>query len=455
MPCQRVENDLHESAPAPKGDIGSRGVFRVSLTNDPVPSASPVLTGGPDRARPTTGPDHGAAGGDVMTRAATAALLVIGGGPAGLAAARAYRENHGAGRVVIVSAESHAPYQRPPLSKDYLRGESGEDELPLVPLDWYDDHQVELLLGSTVRGLDVSGRAVLEDGRALEFDRAVVATGSVPLPPPIPGGERALLLRSRPDASRLRAVAAQASSAVVIGSGFIGCEAAVSLALRGLSVDLVTPEGLPQEKRLGTAVGERIADWLRAAGVRLHLGTSVRELPDARSVLLDSGTPLRADFVLAATGARPATGVARSAGLAMVGNRVAVGSDMRTSSDLIAAVGDIAFAHNDAAGRHLGVEHWGEAERMGEIAGTVLAGGRASWSRAPGFWSGIGDHTLKQAAWGDGWDDARLVDHGDDSFTVWYSRAGRCVGVLTHRADDDYLLGTARVEAGLPSPDRS
>lgn len=380
------------------------------------------------------------------------ALLVIGGGPAGLAAARAFRANQGHGRVVMVSSDPHAPYHRPPLSKDYLRGETGADALPLVPAGWFADQDVELWLGAEIVGLEASGRAELGDGRLLPFEKAVLATGSVPRPPAVPGGERAHLLRSRTDADRLRASAAHASSAVVLGSGFIGCEAALSLALRGLTVDLVTPEDVPQEKRLGTEAGERIAAWLRDAGVRLHPRMSVREIPDDRSVLLDDGRTVRADLVLAATGVRPATGLARSAGLAMVGDRVVVGADMRTSSEFVAAAGDITFAHNEAAGRHLGVEHWGDAERMGEIAGTVFAGGRAGWSQAPGFWSGLGDHTLKYAAWGDGWDDARLVDHGDDSFTVWYSTAGRCVGVLTHRADDDYVEGTAAVEAGRPAP---
>ena len=124
---------------------------------------------------------------------------------------------------------------------------------------------------------------------------------------------------------------------------------------------------------------------------------------------------------------------------------------MRTGRDGILAAGDVAFAHNAAAGRPLAVEHWGEALNMGETAGRVAAGEDASWAVAPGFWSTIGAHVLKYAAWGDGHDEARLEDHGGP-FTVWYGRGGITVGVLAYERDEDYERGRELVETGAPLP---
>jgi NADPH-dependent 2,4-dienoyl-CoA reductase/sulfur reductase-like enzyme len=125
---------------------------------------------------------------------------------------------------------------------------------------------------------------------------------------------------------------------------------------------------------------------------------------------------------------------------------------MRSADSSVLAAGDVAKAQNASAGRALRVEHWGEALRQGEIAGAVAAGAAVAWDDVPGFWSTIGDRTLKYAAWGDGYDDVRLVDHGDGAFTAWYARDGACVGVLTHERDEDYDSGRERIEQGEPPP---
>jgi 3-phenylpropionate/trans-cinnamate dioxygenase ferredoxin reductase subunit len=356
--------------------------------------------------------------------------------------------------VRIVSHDEHPPYNRPPLSKDFLRGESEADELPLEEPSFYVEQGIELLLGTEVVDLDLPGRSVLlADGRRLEHDALVLAMGNGPAPLEVPGADHddVLVLRSRAQGTRLRAAAERSSSAVVIGSGFIGCEAAVSLALRGLDVTMVSSEPLPQAGRLGEEVGERIAGWLREAGVRLVAGQPVDSVEDGRTVHLPDGSSWTADLVVAAAGARPRTGLAERAGLATTGGRLVVDDHMRTLTPGVYAAGDIAYAHNGAAGRRLAVEHWGEATRMGEIAGTNAAGGDDSWSEVPGFWSEIGEHTLKYGAWGDGHDDVRLVDHGNGAFTAWYARDGVLVGVLTHDADDDYESGQQLVEQGAPS----
>ncbi len=212
----------------------------------------------------------------------------------------------------------------------------------------------------------------------------------------------------------------------------------------------MTDEERPHQARLGAAVGERIAVWLNADGVELVAGVSVASIEDGIRVAVAGRADRTAGLILIGAGAQPATDFADPAGLATHDGRIVVGADMRTSAAGIWAAGDIVYAGNAAAGRHLTVEHWGEAERMGEIAGAGAAGDTDRWAQVPGFWTTIGDRTLKYAAWGDGYDTDHLVDHGDDRFTVWYERAGILVGLLTHRADSDYERGKSLVAQRAP-----
>ncbi len=346
------------------------------------------------------------------------------------------------------------PYQRPPLSKEFLRGDLDDEHLPIETPGWYAEQAIEVRLGAEAESLDTDARTiVLGSGETLSYDACVLATGAKPQPLPVPGAteEWVLLLRSLAAARVLRARAEAASSAIVIGSGFIGCEAAASLAHRGLQVTLVSDEPLPQQTRLGDGAGARIADWLGQQGVELVLGAAVGRIGE-HAVHVPDREPLTAELLLMATGVEPAAGLAEAAGLDTRDGRIVVDASMRTSADGVFAAGDVALAFNAKAGRHLAVEHWGEALNMGEIAGRTLAGETAQWNVAPGFWSTIGEHTLKYAAWGDGFDEARLVEHQGGAFTVWYGQAGKTVGVLTHERDEDYEAGRERVETGAPLP---
>ena len=300
-------------------------------------------------------------------------------------------------------------------------------------------------LGGEVETLDPAARTLtLFTGTVIEYDACVLATGAEPSVLPVPGAteEWVLLLRSLATARVLRDRAATAKTALVVGSGFIGCEAAASLAMRGVDVTLVSDEDIPHASRLGEEAGRRITGWLEAAGVTLKLGQPVEELSEDA-----------ADLILMAAGVQPRAGLAETAGLDVRDGRIVVDEHMRTSVEGVYAAGDVAFAHNVAAGRHLAVEHWGEALNMGEIAGRAIAGDAdAKWDVAPGFWSTIGEHTLKYVAWGDGFDETRLVEHGKGAWTIWYGTEGRTVGVLTHDRDEDYESGRGLVETGGPLP---
>ncbi len=375
-------------------------------------------------------------------------LIVVGSGPAGVAAAESFREHNTSGRVRILTTDRDLPYARPPLSKEYLRGQT--DDVGLHPQWWFDDKTIELVHNTTVDGLDLAERSVRAGDRRFRYDALILACGAAPVAPPMPGGARARLLRSLADAAALREAAKDASSAVVIGAGFIGCEAAASLALRGMSVTLVAPETLPQEARLGSAAAERLRELVIQAGARYVGGVAVEEINDV-GLRLDNGVTIDCDLILAATGVTPQHRLAADAGLDVRDSRIVVDTHMSTSTKGVYAAGDVALARHAAAGRHLAIEHWQDATDQGAIAGTSAAGKRATWDGVPGFWSTIGEATIKYHAWGDGYQRSRMLSH-PEGFTVWYEADDAVVGVLTHNADDDSDLGQRLIAERRPAP---
>jgi len=382
----------------------------------------------------------------------TAALLIVGGGPAAHHAALAYREHGGAGPVLLVSDDDTPPYFRPPLSKELLRGETEESEL-LLP----GTTGAEIRIGRRVESLSTDDRSArLDDGSTVTYRQCLLATGSAPTPLPVPGADSGLYLRTLADARTLDERLGQAGSAVVVGSGFIGCEAAVSLARRGLRVTVCSDERVPQAARLGDAVGERLASWLCEEGVTLRGGSEVSRIEvsgigpsvSGRVVHVAGAEPEHTDLVLVAAGATPRAGLAEDAGIPVSSGRVVVDERMRSSVPGVLAAGDVALAYNTAAGRRLPVEHWGEAEAMGTIAGTTAAGGDARWDSPPGFWTEIGDRTLKYTAWGDGFGEIEFDAHDHGGFTAWYRHRGVLCGVAAHLADADHERGTELLRQG-------
>ncbi|MHB1468047.1 MAG: NAD(P)/FAD-dependent oxidoreductase [Solirubrobacteraceae bacterium] len=391
-------------------------------------------------------------------------VVIVGAGPAGLATARAYRAAGGQGAVTLVGDEAAPPYRRPPLSKELLRGELSVSELPIEQEDWFDRNSIDSLRGCAVESIDPEGGTVaLAGGAVLKADAIVLATGAEPVRPPIDGLDdpAVLTMRSATDSAALRGRAAGAERVLVLGTGFIGCEIAGSLALSGRRVTLIGEERLPQLARLGADVGARIARWLEGLGVELRLEATIEGVRDGRVVRLEGGEELEGSCVVLGMGVRPRGELAQQAGLPTRDGAVLVDSSMRCAQDGEAsaggapstavaehapaaqalAVGDVALAFNEVARRRLRVEHWGDALRHGEVAGASLAGKDARWAEVPSFWSTIGRHTLKYAAWGDGHDDAAFVDHGDGAFTASYYAAGKLVGVLVHCRDEDYERG--------------
>jgi 3-phenylpropionate/trans-cinnamate dioxygenase ferredoxin reductase component len=382
------------------------------------------------------------------------ALLIVGSGPAGLSAARAFRGAGGSGPVAMISDERRMPYDRPPLSKELLRGELEEDDLPIEEEAWLEAQNVDLISGRAVSLHPSEHLVALSGSRELEYATCVLATGAEPTRLPIPGADHpgVRTLRSLEDLRELQRRLRTGGPVTVIGSGFIGCEIAASLRLTGHPAAIVSDEAAPNVGRLGERAAAEIARWLTGLGVELGLGTAVEAIEGSGDGLrVISGESARTtDVVVMATGVAPRSELAAMAGAELDQGAIAADSGLRTSLDDVLAAGDVCAAVNQAAGRRLHVEHWGDALGQGEVAGLRAAGVDAHWSEVPGFWSTIGEHTLKYAAWGDRISESRFESGRDGAFSVHYGRDGYLVGVLTHENDGAYERGRELIKHGTP-----
>ncbi len=297
-----------------------------------------------------------------------------------------------------------------------------------------------------------AGEARDDEGRAWSFERCLLASGARPLRPDVPGadGPDVRTVRTISDSEQLRGLAG--CSVLVVGSGFVGCEAAASLALLGARVTLASLEAVPQIDRLGAMAAARIAAWLEELGVEFVAEASLAAIAAEAGgsvVRFEDGRERATDAVVLALGIARNDELAARAGVE-VEDGVLVDAAMVSSQPRLLACGDVAAAENATAGRRLRVEHWGEALNMGAVAGRSLAGREATWDAAPGFWSVIGERTLKYAGWGDGWEEVRFEGGDDGSFTARYGRDGELVGVLAHEDDEAYERGREEVEARAP-----
>jgi 3-phenylpropionate/trans-cinnamate dioxygenase ferredoxin reductase subunit len=374
-------------------------------------------------------------------------FIAIGSGPAGLSAAETFRSKHPRIPVRILTTDPALPYAKPPLSKAYLCGRQAK--LDLHSPGWFVRHDVELQRGITVDHIDLAHQEVVtEGGRRYPYWHLVLGSGANAVPLRVPGAEAALTLRSFADAVILRMAARSADSAVVIGGGLIGCEAAACLAGRGVPTTMVAAEPVPLQQRFGDRVGERVAKILSDNGVRFLGSTTVTAVDDAR-VHLDTGATLDGDVVVSATGVRPDPHLAEAACLDTEDGRIVVDEHMHTSARNVYAAGDVALAYNVTAGRRIRAEHWRDAAQQGLIAGLSAAGQAAAWDKVPGFSCTIGESTLKYCGWGIGYEHSRLVER-HNGFTVWYESSGEVVGVLSLNADEDYRLADRLVRSHSP-----
>ncbi len=321
-------------------------------------------------------------------------FVIVGAGLAGAKAAETLREEGFDGPVVLVGEEPEPPYERPPLSKDYLLGKAERDASQVHPPDWYAGHDVDLRTGVQATELDPAGhRLELATGESLAYEKLLLATGSSARRLPVPGAdlEGVLYLRTRAEADRLKAeLAGGGRRVVVVGAGWIGLEVTAAARTYGNDVTVVEPQPTPLHGVLGPEMGAVFARLHRDHGVDLFTDTTVRELrgPAGRveTVVTDRHAGLPADLVVVGIGAAPNTRLAAAAGLE-VDNGVVVDERLRSATPDVYAAGDVASAFHPLYGRYVRVEHWANALNGGPAAARSMLGQDVSYERVPYFFT--------------------------------------------------------------------
>jgi 3-phenylpropionate/trans-cinnamate dioxygenase ferredoxin reductase subunit len=356
--------------------------------------------------------------------------LIIGGGVAAAKAAEGLRAAGGTGSAVVMTAEPELPYERPPLSKDFLRGESGREKTRTHDEAWYREHEVDVLLATRASTVDPATRTVTtEVGDQLRYGGLLLATGAQPIRLGLPGEdlEGVYYLRTVDDSERLRAAISRAETMVMIGGGFIGAEVAASATQMDTRVTLLELAETLWTRAVGPQMGRFFEEFLRDRGVHVRTRTSAERLEgdgSVEAVVLPDGSRLHADVVVIGVGVRPDVGLAERAGLP-VDDGVLVDRHLR-ATDRIWAAGDVANAAHPLFGR-IRIEHWAEALNQGLIAGRNLAGAGDRYDRIPYFYSDQFDLSLSYLGHVREWDE--LVLRGDRNvkepkFVAWYLRQG-------------------------------
>jgi 3-phenylpropionate/trans-cinnamate dioxygenase ferredoxin reductase subunit len=321
-------------------------------------------------------------------KSAARTFVIVGAGLAGAKAAQALRENGCDGRVVLLGAERERPYERPPLSKDYLRGDSCRERVHVHAAGFYEDHDIELRTDTAVESLDPSSHEVLvAGGERLRYDRLLLATGARPRRLDLLGAQLdcVLVLRTLDECDVLRDRLRTARRIVVVGAGWIGCEVAACARQMGVEVDVVEPLSVPLERVLGTQVGAVFADIHAGRGVRMHLGCGVvgfEGTSRVRAVHISDGERLACDLVLVDVGASPRTEIAQRAGIEVTGG-IVVDERLRTSAPDVFAAGDVASAYHPLLRCHIRVEHWANALDQGPAAARSMLGEEVAYDRIP------------------------------------------------------------------------
>src|SRR5215212_6080564 len=342
--------------------------------------------------------------------------VIAGASLAGAKAAETLREEGFDGRVVLIGDEDARPYERPPLSKDYLRGEAERDKVYVHAESFYADRDIELRLGRSAVSLDTATRELgLDDGSRIAYDRLLLATGAEPRRLPIPGGDLAgvLYLRSVEDSDALRRRLVAGGSVVVVGSGWIGSEVAASARQKGLDVTVVDPLAVPLERVLGPEVGAIYRDVHADNGVQMLMGTGVEAFEGGQHVervRTSDGRALDCDFVVVGVGVTPRTQLAADAGVT-VGDGLTVDSRLRTDADGVFAAGDVASAYHPFYEEHIRVEHWANALNQGPAAARNMLGKGDPYERLPYFFSDQYDVGMEYSGFAREWD--RVVFRGD------------------------------------------
>jgi 3-phenylpropionate/trans-cinnamate dioxygenase ferredoxin reductase subunit len=388
-------------------------------------------------------------------------VVIVGGGGAGDAAAFALRKKGFDGEVVIFSADTNRPYDRPYLSKEFLRGEV---ELPKVFLHGEDDYskeKIDLRLNQRVVGGSLSGRTLeLEGGEEVNFDILVLGLGGTPRwLPGLAHSDNVLTLRTLRDSQAVRKALSASSRVLIIGGGFIGAEVGASARLMDKEVLMVEAGPVPLARALGQEVGKIYAAVHTSKGVDVRTGTTVEKWhskgDNVTGVTLSDGRREEVDMVVLAVGIDPNLDIPKALGLPIEGGGVSVDESLR-ASDGVYCGGDVAFHPHPVLGRGIRVEHWEVAKNQGRAIGAAIVGGDTPYTRLPYFWSDQYDVSLEYRGHASG--DDRAVWRGDRErlvFSVFYLRDGVVQAVLSMNDKKSNEAGGKLIESRRPVDERA
>lgn len=384
-------------------------------------------------------------------------FLLIGGGMAAANCASELRRRGAEGSILLVGREPEPPYERPPLSKEYLRGEAERADAHVQPASWYEENEVELLSGRNVMSLDAAARtAKLQGGEEVRFGQALLATGATVNILRVEGAENEGIhyLRAFGNSDAIRADAEAAEHVVLVGGSYIGCEVAASLTARGTRCTILAMEEVALSRTFGEEAGRWFQGKLEEHGVSFHGGETLSAFEgDGRvgAVVAESGLRVECDAVVVGAGVRPDAMLAQRAGIEVGDGGIACDSKLRTSVEGIYAAGDCCSYESVLHGRRIHVEHWDVAMQQGAKAAANMLGAGEDYDVVPYFFSDLADWaSLEYVGPAYEWD--REVWRGDrdgGEFSVWYLQGGRVAGCLSVERSEDLAEARRMLAEGV------
>lgn len=381
-------------------------------------------------------------------------FVIVGASLAGAKAAETLRTEGFDGRVVLIGEETERPYERPMLSKEYLRGDKPAAKLYVHDEGFYADHNIELLTGTRVASLDLGAHEVtLQDGGRMPYSRLLLTTGATPRRLPLPGTDLpgVRYLRQMADSDALRAAITSAARVVVIGAGWIGSEVAASARQLGAEVAIVAPDAVPVERVLGPELGGVYRNLHSEHGIDLHLSTQIEAIVGndaAQGVRTTDGLVIEGDLVVVGVGVSPRDELARDAGLTLE-NGIAVDEFLRTSAPDVFAAGDVAATWNPMYNKRIRMEHWANALNQGETAARNMLGQHTAYAKLPYFYSDQYDLGMEYNGYASDWD--RVVTRGDvvgREFLAFWLKDGRVLAGMNANVWDQGDQIKALVRSG-------